>query len=575
MHVEERESPIDRAVTDDALTLEARHGEGRAMAAIFRTYHQPLYRFCLAIVGNPQDAQDALQNTMVMVLRALPGERRHIALRPWLYRIAHNQSIDLLRRRQQSVPLDENAPTVGDELAVRVEMRQRLRQLIVDLDALPRRQREALLMREAANLDFEEIAMALEITAAAARQTLYEARLSLRQMETGREMDCGIVTAELSDGDGRARRRRDIRAHLRTCGECRRFAGEIDSRRDALAAIAPLPPVAAAAILHGAMGGGSAATTGAATGGAGGGGLAGLLGGGAAKSLGTGTLLKGVAAVALVAAIGVGAADRDGLIHLGRGDAASAAPVGTSRGVDPTASGRSPSSARRSGGSSAGATSGSPTRRGERHRPSADGGAGPVDIPRTIDPSAATPRSPSRPDGTPATSAPPPEAAAPAAPARSDPTTATSSSAPVGAGTNSEEAPSTSHGKSGDEHPAGKAKHEKQLPEAAAHGQEMAASHRPEKAAGQGSEKAVGGDSSSSQTETAEPGAEHPAHPVHPTHPAKPATAAEPASTAEPPPVAEPSPSAEPAAAEPAPAAEPATAEPAESASKPPHGKKS
>src|SRR5258705_13878985 len=105
MRVAEQASPIKGATTDDALALEAGRGDGPAMAAIFRSYHQPLYRFCLTIVGNPQDAQDALQNTMVAVLRSLPGERRHIALRPWLYRIAHNQSIDLLRKRRHSVPL--------------------------------------------------------------------------------------------------------------------------------------------------------------------------------------------------------------------------------------------------------------------------------------------------------------------------------------------------------------------------------------------------------------------------------------------------------------------------------------
>jgi RNA polymerase sigma factor (sigma-70 family) len=558
MHVEELASPIDGVVSDDALTLEARHGDGPAMAAIFRSYHQPLYRFCLAIVGNPHDAQDALQNTMVMVLRALPEERRQIALKPWLYRIAHNQSIDLLRRRRQSVPLDESAPALGEELAVRVEMRQRLRQLIADLDALPARQREALLMREAANLDFEEIGTALAITAAAARQTLYEARLSLRQMETGREMGCRIVTAELSDGDGRARRRRDIRAHLRTCGGCRRFVAELDSRRDALAAIAPLPPVAATAILHGVIGGGSGAATGAGT--SGGGGLAGLLGGGAAKSLGTATLLKGVAAVALVAAIGVGAADRDGLIHLGHGDAASAAPVGTHRGADPASSGADPSATRRAAGS----PSGSPPARGAPHRPSANGSAAALGA---VDSSAATQRSPS-PDGSLAP-APTPEATAVASPARSDLATATSSSDPDAAGTSSEEAASTSPGKSGDEHHAGKTKHEKQLPEAAAHGQEMAASHGPENAPGHGAEKAAGaGGSGSSQGAAAGPGGAHPTHPVHLPHPSTPATVAESSAAAEPTPA---SAAAEPAAVETPPAAESSAGEPP---SMPPHGKK-
>jgi RNA polymerase sigma factor (sigma-70 family) len=108
---------LSRWLSDERLTRRACGGDERAFAAIFRRYHQPLYRFCLAIVGNPEDAQDALQNTMVKVLRALPGEERTIELKPWLYRIAHNESIDLLRRRRETRELDTEQPAPGYELA--------------------------------------------------------------------------------------------------------------------------------------------------------------------------------------------------------------------------------------------------------------------------------------------------------------------------------------------------------------------------------------------------------------------------------------------------------------------------
>ena len=89
--------------SDARLARRAATGDERAFATIYQRYHQDLYRFCLAILGNPEDAQDALQNTMVKALRALPGERREIQLKPWLYRIAHNESIDLLRRRRPTM----------------------------------------------------------------------------------------------------------------------------------------------------------------------------------------------------------------------------------------------------------------------------------------------------------------------------------------------------------------------------------------------------------------------------------------------------------------------------------------
>jgi RNA polymerase sigma factor (sigma-70 family) len=300
-----------RLLSDDRLALRATKGDRRAFAAIYHRYHQDLYRYCLAIVGDSQDAQDALQNTMVKVLGALPGEQRKIELKPWLYRIAHNESIDLLRRRRETGEFDPESAIAGPGLADQVELRERLQRLVADLDQLPERQRGVLVMRELAGLDFTEIGAALGTSPAVARQTLYEARLGLRQMDEGRAMSCERVTKALSGGDGRVARRRDLRAHLRSCASCRRFREEIDARERDLAALAPLPAVAAAGLLHSLLGGGH---------GVGGSGLAGALGGGAAKSIGGAAALKGVATVAVVAAIGVTAADRGGLVHLGLPD---------------------------------------------------------------------------------------------------------------------------------------------------------------------------------------------------------------------------------------------------------------
>lgn len=299
---------LGRMLSDERLARRAVDGDERAFAAIYRRYHQDLYRFCLAIVGNPQDAQDALQNTMVKVLRALPGEERSLELKPWLYRIAHNESIELLRRRRKGTEaLDSELAGRGPALAEEAELRERLRHLISDLDELPERQRGALVMRELGGLDFDGIGAALGTSGAVARQTVYEARLGLREMDAGREMSCASVTRAISDGDGRILRRRDVRAHLRSCSGCRRFRDEIDSRGRDLAAISPLPAAAAAGLLHGVLGGSGGS----------GGGLVGALGGGAAKSLGASVALKSAATVAVVAAIGTAAADRGGLIDVG------------------------------------------------------------------------------------------------------------------------------------------------------------------------------------------------------------------------------------------------------------------
>jgi RNA polymerase sigma factor (sigma-70 family) len=288
----------------------------RSIAAIYERYHQSLYRFCFSIVGNAEDAQDALQNAMLKAVRALPGEQREIQLKPWLYRIAHNESIEILRKRREEAPIDPElvASSAGpDEEAA---TRERLQRLLADLSELPERQRGALVMRELAGLGFGEIGEALGTSEAVARQTVYEARLGLQQLEAGREMSCESVMRQISDADGRTMRRRDIRAHLRACPECRQFRDAIDGRSRDLAAIAPLPVAASAGILHALLGGAAGHTVTGAGAGAGAG-TAGTIGTGAGKVVATSAVLKSAATVAAVAALGVGAADRSGVVDVG------------------------------------------------------------------------------------------------------------------------------------------------------------------------------------------------------------------------------------------------------------------
>jgi RNA polymerase sigma factor (sigma-70 family) len=323
------------SLSDARLTQRAVRGSSRALEAIFERYHQELYRYCAAIVGNSADAQDAVQSTMVKVLQALPGERRQIELKPWLYRIAHNEAIEIIRRRVPAEEIDADS-LLGPASAVeQVELRDRLRQLVADVAELPERQRGALVMRELGGLGFEQIGAALGTSAATARQTVYEARLGLRQIGAGREMDCAEATRAISDGDRRLLRGRKLRSHLRACGGCRAFRAEIEGRRGELALIAPLPATAAAGILHGVLGGAGAAAGGGAIAGGG----AAVAGGVAGKSLLSAAAIKSAAAIGVLVALGVTAADRGGLIDIGAGRAeapsraANPAPPGASDGA--------------------------------------------------------------------------------------------------------------------------------------------------------------------------------------------------------------------------------------------------
>src|SRR5690348_348958 len=85
-----------RLLGDDKLFKLAAAGDSRAFEAIYDRHHQALSRYCRSIVGNEHDAADALQSTLASALRALVGESREIPLKPWLFRIAHNECISLL-----------------------------------------------------------------------------------------------------------------------------------------------------------------------------------------------------------------------------------------------------------------------------------------------------------------------------------------------------------------------------------------------------------------------------------------------------------------------------------------------
>lgn len=294
-----------RLLSDDRLLRLIAAGNAQAFGTVYARYHAPLYAYCRSIVRDADDARDALQNTMMKALAALNrGGDREIALKPWLFRIAHNESISLLRKRRPEEELTDavSPPVAGVHDAV-VD-RERLKQLIVDLQELPERQRGALLMREVTGLSYEQIAGALGISPGAARQTVFEARTALAEYGQGREVACENIRRSISDGDGRALRARRVRAHLRSCNGCRDFQSTLTTRRRDLAMLTPaLSGGGALALLQAVVGTGAVAGGGAvATGGAG------LLGGSASVLLG-GAATKTVVAVVAATATGVGAVE--------------------------------------------------------------------------------------------------------------------------------------------------------------------------------------------------------------------------------------------------------------------------
>src|SRR5919202_1450705 len=287
-----------RLLRDERLAALTSTGDARAFAVLFERHHQALYRYCRSILRHDEDARDALQATMASAFEALSRGSRDVAVRPWLFRIAHNEAVTLLRRRRPTVELESVPPPTTPGPEREVADREAVALLWADLQELPERQRGALVMRELSGLTHEEIAAALAVSPGAAKQAIFEARTALHEFAEGRAMNCEGVRRVISDADGRALRGRRVRAHLRACAGCAAFRAEIGSRKARLAALAPPLPVSAAGLF---------AHLGHVVGGAKGGASAGAAAGAATAGSAGAPLLAKVAAGAAIAATAAGA----------------------------------------------------------------------------------------------------------------------------------------------------------------------------------------------------------------------------------------------------------------------------
>jgi len=282
---------------DERLARLVAGGSERAFAILYERYHQRLYRYVRAMLRHDADAQDALQSALAKAFSALVEDRRDAPLRPWLYRIAHNEAVSIMRRRRPEVELSAVGEQTSRSAEEEAGERAALTQLVADLGQLTDRQRGALVMRELSGLTHAEIDAALALDPGGAKQTIFEARRSLGEFAEGRAMSCADVCRAISDGGGRSLRGRGIRAHLRDCGGCAAFAAAIPARsRDLRALAPPLPAGAAAALLTRTLGAGSGSA----------GGASGVVAAVAGKAAGITLSSKVIAGLAVVAVAGAG-----------------------------------------------------------------------------------------------------------------------------------------------------------------------------------------------------------------------------------------------------------------------------
>jgi RNA polymerase sigma factor (sigma-70 family) len=168
-----------RAQSDARLVDLTRAGNDRAFEAIVGRYKGDLLRYCSRILPDGR-GEDAVQQSFVNAYRALHGDTTPLSLRSWLFSVAHNVSLNILRQHgSDHEPLDSH-PGTEEPAHATFERRERLREVLAAVAALPAGQRDAIVLRELEGRGHEEIARELGITGGAARQLISRARSGVR-----------------------------------------------------------------------------------------------------------------------------------------------------------------------------------------------------------------------------------------------------------------------------------------------------------------------------------------------------------------------------------------------------------
>ncbi len=268
-------APLLRIRSDDQLVSMFRSGHEEAFRAIHDRYRPRLVAYTRQMLADSTaDAEDAVQEIFVRAYSGLRANRRELALRAWLYRVAHNRCIDELRR-PQTVPTEEISPTAagaGPDPVAQTEQRDALRRLIADVQRLPDQQRSALLMRELGGMTYADVSGALGVSVPAVKSLLVRARIGLAQASEARDTACARIREDLIESHDRGVRTSGLaRRHIRDCPSCRQFRSEVRGVSRQLAASVPaLGPIGVVAKLLGlgsAGGGGAAASSSAVAGG--------------------------------------------------------------------------------------------------------------------------------------------------------------------------------------------------------------------------------------------------------------------------------------------------------------------
>lgn len=168
------ESSIERQ-----LILELQRGSQRALRELYQEFSRGVYAYCLKILANRQLAEDVVQETFLKIQQHARSIQNNESFRSWLFRIARNEALMHLRKRQRNGQIDDG--TVWEEetphhLLVSAERAEIVNRM---LDGLKHEYKEALILSVYENMSYAEIASVTGATESSVKSRIYRARKAM------------------------------------------------------------------------------------------------------------------------------------------------------------------------------------------------------------------------------------------------------------------------------------------------------------------------------------------------------------------------------------------------------------
>ena len=174
---------------ESLLIQRASEGDAAAFNTLLGQHERRMYAVALRMCGNPEDAQDCLQEAMLRVYRAISGFKGQSSFGTWVYRITMNTCLDELRKRKNrpNTSLDglldagwtpTDAQDTPEQHALRAEVRGSVYGFIREL---PEDMRAAVVLRDIQGLSYEDIAQALDTNVGTVKSRISRGREKLRE----------------------------------------------------------------------------------------------------------------------------------------------------------------------------------------------------------------------------------------------------------------------------------------------------------------------------------------------------------------------------------------------------------